>query len=307
MTKPNFFIIGAPKCGTTSWATWLGQHPQVFFCPVKEPYHFNTDQNHVLTPDRGEYEKLFSGVTSRHRAVGEGSPWYFLSKEAVPNIETYTQGTARYIVCLRNPIEMAPSLHAELYFTRHEQVKNFAEAWHMSDARMRGESMMSSGTDPRLLAYKSVCLLGEQIERLYRNVPRDRVHTILLDDVKLDTRATYLSALEFLNLEDDLRTEFIRENPAKTFRLRLFADLPNRLQQIKDMLRIKTNLGIGESISRANTKITPWESLSNDMRLTLENHFYLDILLLQDLLKRDLSAWSAHRKLHSGNKAVTAT
>ncbi|MDD9875087.1 MAG: sulfotransferase, partial [Gammaproteobacteria bacterium] len=39
--KPNFFIIGAPKCGTTSLDAWLKSHPRIFTA-VKEPNYFNT-------------------------------------------------------------------------------------------------------------------------------------------------------------------------------------------------------------------------------------------------------------------------
>ncbi len=37
MKRPNFFIIGAPKCGTTSLARWLGSHPRIYMSPLKEP------------------------------------------------------------------------------------------------------------------------------------------------------------------------------------------------------------------------------------------------------------------------------
>lgn len=175
MKKPGFFIIGAPKCGTTALASWLRDHPQVYFSPVKEPHHFNTDHNYVLTPERDQYEALFSGARQEHRAVGEGSVSYLFSNDAVPSIEKYTQFQAKYIVLLRNPIKMAPSHHAHLRFAGDEHIKSFAKAWDYSDARWRGEAVTSRCPDPRVLAYKKVCLLGAQLERLYRTVPRQRV------------------------------------------------------------------------------------------------------------------------------------
>jgi hypothetical protein len=35
--KPNFFIVGAPKCGTTALSEYLRSHPDVFFSSPKEP------------------------------------------------------------------------------------------------------------------------------------------------------------------------------------------------------------------------------------------------------------------------------
>ena len=37
---PNFFIIGAPKAGTTSLYHYLDQHPDIFMSAIKEPHFF---------------------------------------------------------------------------------------------------------------------------------------------------------------------------------------------------------------------------------------------------------------------------
>ena len=111
MKKPNFFIIGAPKCGTTSLANWLAEHPRVFFSDTKEPHFFCTD-GYTGVKTLKQYEKLFEDAKPHHLAVGEGSTHYLFSKVAVPNILVYNPD-ARFIVCLRNPVDMAPSLHSE--------------------------------------------------------------------------------------------------------------------------------------------------------------------------------------------------
>ena len=43
--KPDFFIVGAPKCGTTSLYYYLRQHPQIFMPDYKEPHYFGKDLN----------------------------------------------------------------------------------------------------------------------------------------------------------------------------------------------------------------------------------------------------------------------
>ena len=40
---PNLFIVGAPKCGTTSLHYWLSQHPEIFMSDPKEPFYFCKD------------------------------------------------------------------------------------------------------------------------------------------------------------------------------------------------------------------------------------------------------------------------
>ena len=41
--KPNVFLVGAPKAGTTSLARVLAAHPDFYMSPIKEPCHFCTD------------------------------------------------------------------------------------------------------------------------------------------------------------------------------------------------------------------------------------------------------------------------
>jgi hypothetical protein len=88
LRKPTFFIIGAPKCGTTSLAAWLGTHPDAFMSPTKEPDFFNTDDRQGVT-SLSEYEELFREARNNHIAVGEASVWYLSSSHAVHNILDY--------------------------------------------------------------------------------------------------------------------------------------------------------------------------------------------------------------------------
>ena len=40
---PNFFIVGAARCGTTSLNRYLGQHPEIYLTPKKETHFFASD------------------------------------------------------------------------------------------------------------------------------------------------------------------------------------------------------------------------------------------------------------------------
>ena len=43
MRTPNFFLVGAPKAGTTPLAHYLDQHPDIYMSPIKEPCHFSLE------------------------------------------------------------------------------------------------------------------------------------------------------------------------------------------------------------------------------------------------------------------------
>lgn len=290
--KPNFFIIGAPKCGTTSLASWLSAHPNIFMPDLKEPHHFNTDENWVLTPERDQYESLFSKATEQHEQIGEASVWYLFSQDAVKNIEEYSPN-ARYIVCLRNPVEMAPSLHEQSIFSGREHILNFKKAWELCDSRMIGKHVSILSREPSHLIYTRICSLGEQLKRLYSIVPRNRILPILLDDVKEDPAEVYHRVLCFLNLKNDGRTDFPIENKSKQRRSLILNQAILTFSFIKRKLGIKYKFGVQTFVNTHNRIQGARAPLTNDMTHVLRSYFAEDIKLLECLLERDLSHWLA--------------
>ena len=248
--RPDFFILGAPKCGTTSLAAWLETSPQVFMCPVKEPHFFNTDDRQGVA-DVAAYEALFRGVRPSHRAVGEASVWYLYSSEAVRNILRY-RADARFIVLLRNPIEMAPALHGEMLLSGHESVRDFSTAWRLQNQRRQGRRLPAFGWATRRLLYGDVCALGAQLQRLLQEVPANQVLAVVLDDVIEDPRREYLRVLRFLGVEDDGRTDFPTFNRAKVPRWPQVARAMFVVTQIKRRLGIDLGLNAWSRVFEIN-------------------------------------------------------
>lgn len=211
--QPNLFILGAPKCGTTSLASWLARHPDVFVPRVKEPHHYNSDEKQVYYPGREEYLALFEGGENAKYRL-DASVWYLHSDVAVPRILTDCP-QARFIVCLRNPVDMAFSLHAQyLNKTGRENVKSFAKAWHISDQRKNGKRVPLLASEPTYLAYKYSCRIGSQSKRLLGRVPRNRVVFVVLDDLIYFPEATLSGLLQNLDLEESIPFKLPEENPS---------------------------------------------------------------------------------------------
>ena len=291
MIKPNFFIIGAPKCGTTSLASWLSEHPEIYFSPTKEPHYFNTDHRRFLNSLQG-YEQLFAGATAQHRAVGEASVWYMYSVTAVTNILDYAN-EAKFVVMLRNPIEMAPSLHEELVFTGREDVKDFAEAWRLQDVRRNGQKLPPMVWEPKYVQYGDLCSLGLQLDRVFQLVPKDRVKVILLEEMAVDPSGVYRSVLEFLGVNDDQRTRFAVHNVAKRRRWGGLLRLAWLSVTVKSILGIESGIGLWKLIDRWNCVDRKRNLVDPGMRAVLREYFKPDIERLQTLIGRDLRHWLA--------------
>ncbi|MCF8095723.1 MAG: sulfotransferase domain-containing protein [Desulfobacteraceae bacterium] len=293
MKRPNFFIIGAPKCGTTSLASWLGEHPNIFMSKPKEPQYFNTDYSAPGRPaSLEEYEKLFKKSSSRHKAVGEATTGYLMSEEAVPNILNYCP-SARFIVCLRSPIEMVQSRHAQLLKMGIESEPSLKVAWRLQEARHRGENVPATCPDKKILFYDEVCMLGLQMERLFQIVFRHQVLVIFLEDMKSNPRREYRRVLEFLEVEDDGREDFPVENARALPRFPLISQSLRIAGLVKTKLGLHgKGIGIGRIISRLNNrKPDGKQKLSPEMEETLRDYFKEDIGLLSSIMGRELSHW----------------
>ncbi len=246
---PNFFIIGAPKCGTTSLARWLSAHPQVFMSRIKEPHFFSTDLGNRKFDSECKYLQLFASATARHLAVGEASTWYLFSDAAVPAIESRLQGV-RYIVLTRDPVEMARSLHHHNVRVLHEDKADLMEAWWLQEPRRRGDRIPATCTEPAFLQYLSACALGRQLERLYERVDPRRVLHLKLETLQSDPGAEYRRVLEFLGLDDDGRCDFQVANPARGYRSRNV----QRFLRFSGKLRLKLGITRGLGLSRLNER-----------------------------------------------------
>ena len=116
--KPGFFIVGAPKCGTTSFYHYLRQHPQIFMPDNKEPHYFGSDlkkRSDEFIKTEEEYLSLFKDADSSQMA-GEASTFYLYSKAAQKEIKGFNPH-AKIIIMLRNPIDFLHSLRISFVFS----------------------------------------------------------------------------------------------------------------------------------------------------------------------------------------------
>lgn len=291
MRKPNLFILGAPKCGTTSMASWLDEHPQIFMSPIKEPHFYNTDHTHNVVTDKSQYLKLFKNSTEKHKIIGEASVWYLYSEKAVENIINDYGDTTQYIVMLRNPISMAFSLHEQQVFNLNEPEVNFRKAWDLQESRKRNKEIGSTTRDSKLLLYGEACKLGKQVQRLLQKVEREKVKFVLIDDLKLDPKKAYDDILEFLDIDSFNRSDFRPVNTAKVRRSTNLAFVVKAIGLLKKRLNINKGFGFLNKLNGINVVNIKREAIDEEMHLLLRDYFREDIDLLSRLLKKDLSAW----------------
>lgn len=283
MKRPNFFILGAPKCGTTSLAHWLAEHPYVYLSPIKEPHYYCIDLANRNIQSPTHYKALFRNAGEEHLAVGEASTWYLFSDEAVPAIEQ-EHPEARYIVMTRDPISMAHSLHHHNLRVLHENRSSFEEAWALQRERAAGRDIPDSCTEPSFLQYKAACSLGSLLEKLYEQVAKEKVLHIPLEHMQEDPALEYQRVLNFLGVPDDGRQVFPVVNEARGYRSQLL----QRLIRVGGRARLALGIYRGLGLARCNERPEAKEELPEAFRDELKQAFAMERKKLKDLAAEGL-------------------
>jgi hypothetical protein len=297
--KPNFFIAGAPKCGTTALYRYLQPHPNIFMPEIKEPHFFARDLGSYPRIQTAEaYDALFAGAGERHLRVGEASVYYLRSSVAMPAIRAFNP-EARIIAMFRNPVDMVYSLHSQLLYVAEENVADFETAWRLQERRSRGLALPPQIRSPLLVQYADVGRFGSQAQRLLSCFPPEQVKIILYDDFAASPQRVYDEVIAFLDIPHDRRTEFLKINENKAARLgwlRRFSRKPP--PALREAIRsLKRAVG-GEGLSAAKKKLVALNTsrerrppLSPQLRAELVATFREEVALLSRLLNRDLSHW----------------
>jgi hypothetical protein len=293
MNKPNFLIVGAPKCGTTAMYQYLAAHPDVYMSALKEPHFFAEDipgMRQVTTMDK--YESLFPHSWQRYRRQGEASVYYLFSNVALGRVREFNP-SAQLIIMLRNPVDMALSYHGGELFYGKEDVADFVTAWQLQDQRKKGLAIPAGCRDPELLQYRKVVALGSQVERALAIFPREQVHLVFFDDFVRETRREYEKLLEFLDIPSDGRTEFAKVNPRKVPRMRWWVNLNRRLvgKLPIGVIRLWRGLGLRKITQALVEKKVELSLPSEDFLRQISAELSPEIDKLSDLTARDLDPW----------------
>jgi len=309
MRKPNLFIVGAPKCGTTSMSIYLRQHPDIFFPESlrdKEPYYFCSDftSHKWRVSGEKEYLSLFAEA-GNEKYVGEASVWYLYSAVAARNIKEF-EPDAKIIIMLRNPADMIYSLYRQFLRTANEDIPDFGEAVAAEEVRKRGEGIPSNAHFPEGLFYSDVAKYSEQVKRYLDTFGKDRVHIIIFDDLVSDAPGTYRKILEFLGVDSDFQPDFSVYNPAVNIRSIFLQNLVCSLPPVVQKFAAIFPTGLRNAVKSLNYSRKDRRGMSPEVKKVLQKKLCRDVENLSRLIGHDLMFWCADkdRKLSGGGQGT---
>jgi hypothetical protein len=263
--------------------TYLRQHPEIWVSAHKEPHFFGSDLSLLPGAVREEelYLALFAGAGDRPR-LGEASVWYLMSVRAPFEIHAFAP-EARIIILLRDPRQMACSLHALFTRTGNEDLPTFEEALAAEPERREGRRMPPGAYLPEGLLYTDVARHAAKVERYFAVFGRNNVHCILFDDLVRDTATVYRQTLEFLGVDPRFEAELDPRRANERVRMTAIRQLARTPPEVRRRMRFEA-MREHESASR--------NPLSAELSARLREIFADDVARLGALLGRDLGAWT---------------
>jgi hypothetical protein len=295
MRRPDFFIVGAPKSGTTSLYTYLRLHPEIFMANRKELHFFGSDiQSSYYVRDPQRYLSFFAAAKSEKRA-GEASVWYLYSKLAAREIKEFSP-RANIIIMLRNPVDMLHSLHSQFLFNKSEDIDDVESALNAEDDRRRGLRVPPAVHFVECLFYRDTVRYAEQVTRYFDAFGKENVHIIIYDDFKNDPSTSYQNTLKFLRVSDNFEPDFTVVNPNKTVHSKALRNVllnpPEHAQKLlKALVPRFVRANIWKTLKRLNTRYVPRMPMDPALRSRLQAEFVAEVDRLGNLIGRDLTDW----------------
>jgi hypothetical protein len=310
-------VVGAPRCGTTSLARFLRDHPDVRFSNVKEPHFFSQfdltglDIGSLRARVDSEYlARYFPEADKQSPILAEGSVSYLYAPERMEAIvRLWPQ--AKFVIAVRDPMEMLPSLHLRLLYLGDEVEPDFGRAWTLMGARRQGRQVPRSCIDARWLDYGEIARIGKHVDRFIATVGRERCFISVFDDLVADPETVYRQLLEFLELPYHPRRDFgakrsscgyrfgplqrMLKRPPKFARTFLAgAKYRQRIKPVserKDSSIVRQVLGLRRRLLNWNSVEARPQPLPPDLCHQIRAELAEDVARLSRVLGRNLDHW----------------
>ncbi len=305
MTMPNFLIIGAAKSGTTALYAYLKQHPDIYMSTVKEPRFFAFEGetlnfkgprghgdrfNQETITDLKQYQSLFNAVKAE-KAIGEASPAYLSSAEKASERIHHYVPDVKLIAILRQPAERAYSAFLHTVRSGRETNLNFESVLSLEENRIHEHW-------GAIWQHKRLGFYYDQLLPYYQLFSKDQLKVYLYDDLQANATALLKDIFVFLDVDTTFMPDVSRRvnvsGIPRSRWLHEFLKSPNN--NLRDLMKPLIPKDLRKSLVRkakSSNLLRPEIPEEVRDRLTLE--YKDDILKLQDLIQRDLSAWLPSR------------
>jgi len=282
----DFFIVGAPKAGTTSLFYYLNKNKGICMSSIKEPNFFSSQElkiqkiyyDSLILDNLKEYERIFT-PKNKQQIIGEASVSYLFYPNVANRIFDYNP-RSKIIIILRDPVERAFS--------------HYSMDLRLGHIKQSLDELFDLGLNNKdNLFFQQYILLGQYYEQVNRYIEvfgRENICVKFYDELKLDASSFYSDILKFLQQENDHNIDFNQpfnksKLPSNKFIKWLYSwPIIRKISLI--FLPLSVIKFININFFKENNNI-----INNDLKSKLHSFFLEDIEKLEKLLSKDLNSW----------------
>ena len=287
MKKVDFFIVGAPKAGTTSLYHYLNEHSEIEMSSQKEPDFFSDQslQKKKLYYDKNRIDTLekYNSLFEREDVIlrGDSSVSYLFYEDVPHKIITYNPD-AKIIIMLRNPIDRAFS-HYLMDYSLGLISESF-ETIIQKQSKHKNANLFYQ-------QYIQVSEYSKQIKRYLEVFSKENIHFIDYEDFKNDSSDVVNSVFLFLGVNDDfqpyLKKKYNTYTAPKNSLIRYVYSFVAFRKMVANILSKNLTKTIRNLLFRSDKK----PQLTELTRNFLIKHFESDVRELSELLNKDFTKW----------------
>ena len=292
--KPNFFIPGAAKSGTTSLHELLDIHPDISMSKEKEPVYWNNKSfNEFENLEISRYLNLFEQEV---KIKGESTTSYMYYDNFIKNVKDNFHQPPKFIFILRNPIDR--------YISHYNWLKGLGKEKRRIDKIIEEERYLDfKEYNDYPKQYYQFGLYYKWISRFIENFGKENIKIVTFEKLISERLNILNSCYEFLGVSKMDSVNFIKSNktnkvifPSMYHFLRKSSIgkmkytsiskyfLPKKIRtKIKSLMKI----AIKNWISIESKK----EIMSDKQRKILRDKYFEDVMSLKNKLNYDFSEW----------------
>ncbi len=299
MKKPNLFIVGQAKSGTSALHSFLDKHKDICMSFEKEPNFFSTDLHKESDKFHGkkvyfqirkvkDYLKIFSDLD--RKIVGEASTSYIYSSSAAENIHTFNKN-GKILVVFREPVSFLYSLHSQYVSETTEDVKDFEEALSLEKDRRKGLRVPKRAWSPSIYFYRERIKYLEQIKRYVKLFDKKNIKVIVFEDFVKDNKKVYLEILDFLGVDSSgVDLSFKKVNPNKKVRFGFLYSIfrsPSVAGFSRKVLPAKVHVSLKKLVFKLFFKHEKRKPLSIEFRNKLMKEFKSEVVAFNKYVNKE--------------------
>jgi hypothetical protein len=290
MRKPDFFIVGQTRSGTSTLVYQLNQHPDIFCIHSGKgdiPQFFGFSPT-IKTEE--EYLKIFKDVKNE-KMMGEKGTDNLMAPKVAQKIHQYYPD-AKIIMQLRNPIDMMISLHnLTVNAGVFEPIINFEDALNAEKQREK-EEFENPGTYNPNLFYRRNARYVDQVKRYVDLFGLEKIHVRLFDDFLKDSTGSYQEICRFLEVDDTIVPITEHQNIRRISRSRKLQGWVTSMEGTKFRKIVRKIPKIQDVYNIVNRPLAPKErKISKELEQKLKKDLKPEIEALSKLIKKDVTFW----------------